>query len=97
MTDIEKNENIVELDIQDLEEVSGGRFHGKNFVKATGNVHVRKGAGTDYGIMGTLERGTIVTYLRLTKKDKKGTKWYKINYNGNEGWVCSDYACFKTL
>ena len=97
MTDIEKNESIVELDAQDLEEVSGGKFSGKNFLRATASVHVRKGPGTDNKIMGTLSSGTIVSYLRVTKKDAKKKSWYKINYNGQEGWVISDYVKFKTI
>ncbi len=97
MTDFEMNEDIVELDLEEMEEVDGGKFSGKNFIRTTGNVHVRKGAGTNTKIMGVLPSGTIVSYLRVTKKDKRGVAWYKINYNGSEGWVSSQYAKFKTL
>lgn len=97
MTDIEMNESIVELEDQELEDVSGGKFSGKNFLRATANVHVRKGPGTENKIMGTLPSGTIVSYLRVSKKDTKKKTWYKINYNGQEGWVISDYVKFKTI
>ena len=94
MTDIEMNQGIVELDIDEMEEVDGGKFSGKNFVKTTGNVNVRKGAGTNTKIMGVLPSGTIVSYLRVTKKDKRGVAWYKINFNGTAAWVSSKYSKF---
>jgi len=94
MTDFEKNENIVELDAQDLEEVSGGKNKGGKFVKTTGNVNVRKGPGLDYGIITSLSSGTTVSYLGSTKKDDRGVAWYKINCNGSVGWISSRYSKF---
>ena len=94
MTDIEKNENMIELDAEEMDEVSGGK--GKsNLIKTTGNVNVRKGPGLDYGTLGTLSKGTIVSYLGATKKDNRGVAWYKINFNGSVGWVSSKYAKFN--
>ena len=87
-----ENMNSVELNDETLEEVSGGRSSGTKFVKTTGNVHVRKGPGLDYGEMGTLAKGEIVSYLGSTRKDGRGVAWYKINFNGNVGWVSSKYA-----
>ena len=94
MTDIEKNENMIELDAEEMEEVSGGKS-GSKFIKTTGNVNVRKGPGLDYGTLGTLAKGTIVSYLGATKKDNRGVAWYKINFNGSVGWVSSKYAKFN--
>ena len=61
-------------------------------VKATGNVHLRKGAGLDYKAIGTVKKGNTATYLGETKKDSRGVKWFKVKYNGKTGWVSSKYA-----
>ena len=96
MTDIEKNENLFELDASELEEVSGGKSKKtSNFIKTTGSVNVRKGAGLKYAIITALTSGTIVSYLGTTKKDDRGVAWYKININGKEGWVSSKYSKFN--
>ena len=93
MTDYEKNENMVELNAEELEEVSGGKAQ-KKFVKTTGQVNVRKGPSLDSASIGVLAAGTIVSYLGTTKKDERGVAWYKINYNGVVGWVSSRYSKF---
>ena len=52
---MEMNEQyvIVELDEEELEEVAGGRH-----VQSTGNgVHIRKGPGTGYTIIGKVNKG----------------------------------------
>ena len=87
----EENMNSIELNDEALEDVSGGKGSAK-LVKTTGNVHVRKGPGLNYAEMGTLAKGELVSYLNTTKKDSRGVAWYKINFNGNEGWVSSKYA-----
>lgn len=85
--------NSMELNDGDLEQVSGGASSNKNqFVKATGNVYVRKGPGKNYKDIGTLSTGTVVSYLGDTQWDDRDIAWYKINYNGNVGWVSSKYA-----
>ena len=84
-----ENLNAVELDIDALEDVTGGKG---DFVKTTGNVHVRKGPGLEYAEMGTLEKGTLISYLGASKKDERGVKWYKVNFNGKVGWVSSKYS-----
>lgn len=86
-----ENVNAVELDAEQLAEVTGGK-NSSNFVKTTGNVHVRKGPGLDYAEMGTLDKGTLISYLGSSKKDERGVRWYKINYNGKVGWVSSKYS-----
>ena len=100
MTDIEKNEemfdqdlDMTELELAALEEISGGKGKQK-FLKTTGQVNVRKGAGLKYATVGVLAKGTIVSYLGASKKDDRGVAWYKINFNGNEGWISSKYSKF---
>ena len=83
--------NGIELNEQELEQAAGGKNKPKTVV-TTGNVHVRKGPGLDYASMGTLAKGTTVSYLGSTKKDERGVAWYKINFNGNVGWVSSKYS-----
>ncbi len=87
------NENIenletMELNDDDLEEVSGG----KGKIKATGNVNVRRGPGKEYASIGNLDKGDIVTYLGASKKDYRGVTWYKVRVGGHEGWVSSKYS-----
>ena len=80
-----------ELNAEELEKIAGGKS-GSKLVKTTGNVNVRKGPGKDYAVMGVLSEGITVSYLGTTKKDGRGVAWYKINYNGNVGWVSSKYS-----
>ena len=88
-----ENLNAVELNEEVLEDVVGGKSNkGSGFVKTTGNVNIRKGPGLDYAIMGTLPPDVYLSYLGSTKKDDRGVKWYKVNYNGNVGWVSSRYS-----
>ena len=95
MTDIEKNENIVELDDEALDEVSGGKKKSSpKFLKLTGNVNIRKAPSLDGAIITSLSEGTVISYLGSSKKDKRGVAWYKVNCNGSVGWVSSKYAKF---
>ena len=53
----------------------------------TGNLNVRKGAGTSYASIGVLKKGTKV---EIVKKDSNG--WYKIKYNNSYGYVSGKYV-----
>lgn len=86
-----ENMDAMELELDNLEGVTGGKGSA-NFVKTTGNVHVRKGPGLDYAEMGTVEKGAVISYLGEARKDERGVKWYKVNYNGKVGWISSKYA-----
>jgi len=52
---------------------------------ATADLNVRTGAGTEYSIIFTLQRGDEVEIL-----SKKGN-WYKIRYSGKSGYAFSKY------
>lgn len=52
---------------------------------ATADLNVRTGAGTEYSIIFTLQRGDEVEIL-----SKKGN-WYKIRYSGKRGYAFSKY------
>ena len=90
---IENNENleVVELDTEDLEDVSGGKKANQK-VKATGDVYVRSKANKEASKIGLLTKGDKVSFLGSIKTDSRGVDWYKVNYNGNIGWVSSKYS-----
>jgi len=54
-------------------------------VVTTSRLNVRKGPSTKYSRMGNLYKNKSVTIL-----SSKGN-WYKINFNGKEGWVSKNY------
>lgn len=54
-------------------------------VVTTSRLNVRKGPSTKYSRMGNLYKNKSVTIL-----DSKGN-WYKINFNGKQGWVSKNY------
>ena len=90
MMNINENEQVVvvELDEEELDEVAGGRH-----VESKGNgVHIRTGAGTDYMIIGKVNKGDRITYAGKTQKGSDGNKWYQVKYNGTYGWICGKYA-----
>ena len=52
-------------------------------------VNVRSGPGKNYSVIGKTSKGKSFSYLG-SKKDKKGTVWYKIQYKSSKaGWVIS--------
>ncbi|MCM3735497.1 SH3 domain-containing protein [Bacillus cytotoxicus] len=57
---------------------------GDYYVNASA-LNVRSGAGTNYGVIGALSKGTKVTVL----SEQNG--WSKINYNGKNGYISSQY------
>ncbi len=63
-----------------------------SMVQITGNpVNIRKGAGTSYGKIASVKKGTQFRYL--TAKTVSGVKWYQIQYNSTtKGWVMGKYA-----
>ena len=61
-------------------------------VKATGNMHLRKGPGLDYAEICVIKTGKTATYMGSTKKDARGVAWYKVSFNGRTGWVSSRYS-----
>ena len=52
---------------------------------ATEEVNVRSGAGTAFGIVGVLDAGDAVTFI------KKAGKWTLVSFDGKEGYVFSKY------
>lgn len=85
------NENTIELDANELEQVSGGKS-AHQYVKTTGDVYVRSGPGLDYDKKGLLTNGTKVPFLGEARYDDRGVAWYKISYEGHTRWVSSKYS-----
>ena len=50
--------------------------------KTTNTVNLREAASTDSTILGQIPKGAVVTLLDTSKSD-----WYKVSYNGKEGYV----------
>jgi N-acetylmuramoyl-L-alanine amidase len=59
-------------------------------VKTTANLNVRAGRGTDYKILGTLEKGTVVKALYILEKD--GVPWASIDYGKDVGYISLNYV-----
>lgn len=57
-------------------------------VNVTTSCNVRSGPSTSYGILGSAPKG--VEYALLDMSAAPG--WYKINYNGSNGYVSANYA-----
>ncbi|MEH6983683.1 SH3 domain-containing protein, partial [Priestia megaterium] len=49
-------------------------------------LNVRSGAGTNYGIIGSVVKDQMLSVV------SKSGSWYKINYSGRTGYVSSDYV-----
>lgn len=55
------------------------------------SVNVRSGAGTNNGVVATLALNTSLTVVG-EEKDGSGATWYKVKYDGGEGYMHSDYV-----
>ena len=90
---MENNEirNNDELNLEELEEVSGGKSANQK-VKATGDVHVRAKPNREGADLGILYTGDTAPYLGERKKDERGVAWYKVSFKGKTGWVSSKYS-----
>ena len=65
----------------------------EGYVKTSGKVNVRTGAGLDYDSLGTVPKDSQLTFLDRTATDSRGVVWYNVRYNSyTTGWVSSKYA-----
>ena len=69
---------------------------GDGSVVTTGNVNIRSTPGLDGDAQGTARAGATLDYLGETSVDERGVAWYKIRFNGIEGWISSKYAELKS-
>lgn len=71
---------------------SGSTSTSGSYVKATGNVNIRKTPSLLGVDLGTMKSGQRASYLGKSSTDDRGVKWYYVNYNGTTGWVSSRYS-----
>jgi len=62
--------------------------------KTTDSVNLRKGAGTSFDVVTTLEKGDEVK-VRLTVYSSTGYKWYKVVYNGYYRYIRATYVTLE--
>ena len=61
-------------------------------VKGT-SVNVRSGPGTNYRLIGTVQLGYRIMPMEvLNDSQTNGKTWYKFNYNGQNGYIRSDFC-----
>jgi uncharacterized protein YgiM (DUF1202 family) len=66
---------------------SSGTTASNGSLKITAStLNVRKGAGTNYDVLGTLSKNQVVSY------SGESNGWYKISYKGQVGWISGKYA-----
>ena len=58
----------------------------------TGDANVRTGPGLGYSMIGMVNGGSTMPYQQQKAFDSRGVCWYKILFNGSDGWVSSSYA-----
>ena len=90
MMNEELNINAVELNDEELEQVSGGKH--SYITGDNGKSNVRTGPGLKYRSLGVLHKGESARYLHETAIDDRGVMWYKVRFNGNTAWVSSRYT-----
>ena len=62
------------------------------YIRCTGNnVNIRSGAGTDYAVLGSAEKGTMYAIIGKTGN------WYKTYYRNKVAYIYASYASVFTL
>ena len=70
---------------------SSDKGSGTGTVRATGNVNLRSGPGTEYERLATLPAGELLTVLEEVD-DAEGADWsHVLTPDGQEGYVSDDY------
>ena len=80
--------NVLELNEEMLEQVSGGK-HVTLKIKVD-EANVRSGPGKEYHSIALMGKGDELVYKGEKKKDKEGKTWLKVDCIGMIGWVRSD-------
>lgn len=61
-------------------------------VRASNTVNVRSGPGTTYSVIGKLYSGDTAT---ATGRSDTSNAWFRISYNGSEGWVAASVVTLQ--
>lgn len=62
------------------------------YVEVGANVNVRSGPGLGYDDIGTVYEGDTLEYLDKSSIDNRGVVWYRVDFEGEYGWVSSKYC-----
>lgn len=64
-----------------------------SWLEITGNAcNVRKGPGLAYKSVGTAYKYEVLNYLGHSVMDERGVAWYRVSFNGGDGWISSTYS-----
>lgn len=67
-----------------------------SYVEANkGKSNLRTGPGLDYKDIGTIQNGEAARYLNMSAVDERGVRWYKVLFDGQEGWLSSRYTVLR--
>ena len=91
MTNEMNMNEMQELNLEELEDVSGGKSAGQK-IKATGDLNVRQNPNINAKVLGTIKNGATLEYLGEIKADSRGVYWGKVRYKGHTAWVSSVYS-----
>jgi hypothetical protein len=58
--------------------------------------NVRTGPGLSYDTLGELSGGMELEFLNETSIDDRGVTWYKVRFEGRDGWVSEKYTKLRT-
>ena len=62
------------------------------WVQVYGDSNVRSAPDLNAKKLGVVYRGMSLDYLFSTFRDDRGVDWYRVSYNGQEGWISSAYT-----
>lgn len=64
-------------------------------INVSTHLHIRSGPSTNYGVLGEVPNGTLLSYLGSALGDDKKTTWHHVIFRGRlgaqEGWACGTY------
>lgn len=63
-----------------------------SYVHFSGNCNVRTGPGLGYKSIGSVNRGSTLSYSGSTRYDSRGVAWYSVSFGGRTAWVSSVYG-----
>ena len=62
------------------------------WVQVYDDSNVRSAPDLNAQKLGVVYRGTSLDYLFSTFRDDRGVDWYRVSFNGQEGWISSAYT-----
>lgn len=81
--------DFIEIDDAELAGVTGGKAY---IIATGGDTNVRTGPGRDYRSIGIMYEDDDAVYLGKSAEDERGVRWYKVRWEGRDGWVSSKYT-----